>query len=157
MRARRVESKKALREEFLRRRGTRNVNVFINDFFIGGIVDRADNVVILYRGNLERMAVPLSWFVREEKAEQPDFGDFEVTDLGQTVRFGRVEASADAILYAFDADYRKEARWEAGGNWHILGRRTVGRGHIGHRAWGQTSADHRYRRGEVPDREVAGA
>ncbi len=74
MRPRRVESKKALREEFLRRRGTRNVNVFINDFFIGGIVDRADNVVILYRGNLERMAVPLSWFVREKRLNSPTSG-----------------------------------------------------------------------------------
>ena len=30
-----------------------------------------------------------------------------MTDFGQTVRLGRYEAAADAILYEFDPDYRR--------------------------------------------------
>lgn len=178
-RAPRIESSEALREEFLRRRGTRDVNVFISstaddlaalgdvageakgnvrllvldevlsqprreyletlfrtvispdrdtrfldraelveaicadnrvDLFIGGTVNTADEVVILYRGNLARLVVPFSWFIRPRMTERPDFSDFGVADHGQTVRFGRFEASTDAILYAFDAEYRRRAK-----------------------------------------------
>lgn len=177
--AQRVESQKTLREEFLRRRGTRNIQVFISsraddlaglaevageakgnvrllvldevltqprreyletlfrtaigpgedtrfldraelveaigadnraDLFIGGTVNVADEVVILYRGNLARLVVPFSWFIRPRIAERPDFSAFSVVDHGQTVRFGGFEASTDAILYAFDAGYRRRAQ-----------------------------------------------
>lgn len=177
--AQRVESQKALREAFLRRRGTRSVRVFISsrvddlaglaelageakgnvrllvldevltqprreyletlfrtvicpgddtrfldraelveaicadnrtDLFIGGAVNVADEVVILYRGNLARLVVPFPWFNRPRIAESPDFSAFGVADHGQTVRFGGFEASTDAILYAFDAAYRKRAK-----------------------------------------------
>lgn len=78
--------------------------------FIGGTVNTADEVVILYRGNLARLVVSFSWFIRPRMTERPDFSDFDVADHGQTVRFGRFEASTDAILYAFDADYRRRAK-----------------------------------------------
>lgn len=179
LRARRIQSKKMLREEFLRRRSTRRVNLFVShcaddlgaladlageqkgnvrllileesltqprrefletifrtviapdrlarfldrdelaevlsserraDLFIGGTVSHADGAVVLYRGDLGRMAVPLSWFVRTGKVEHPDFDDFGVLDFGQTIRFGQFEAATDAILYAFDDLYRREAR-----------------------------------------------
>lgn len=81
-----------------------------DDLFIGGTVDTADEVVVLYRGNLARLAVPFSWFKRPRMMERPDFEVFDVIDHGQTVRFGRFEASADAILYAFDPVYRRRAK-----------------------------------------------
>ena len=36
--------------------------------------------------------------------------DLAVTDSGQTVRLGDYEAATDAILYAFDGEYRRRAK-----------------------------------------------
>jgi hypothetical protein len=80
------------------------------DLFIGGVVDKDDNAVVLYRGDLNRVVVPLTWFNAKSSASQPDFDDFAVTDCGQTVRFGDYEAAADAILYEFDGDARRRMR-----------------------------------------------
>jgi DNA-binding Xre family transcriptional regulator len=40
----------------------------------------------------------------------PDPADAEITDWGHTLRMGEYEAAADAILYEFDADFRKRAK-----------------------------------------------
>jgi hypothetical protein len=80
------------------------------DYFIGGVVDRDDKAIVLYRGNLERLVVPFAWFRAERRSPRPDFEDFEVTDSGQTVRFGAFEAAADAILYEFDIDARRRIK-----------------------------------------------
>ncbi len=79
------------------------------DLFVGGAVNRTDEVVVLYRGSFDRLCVPLGWFRRTSDVE-PNFDDFEITDFGQTVRFGDFEASTDAILYDFDSAYRSRAR-----------------------------------------------
>lgn len=79
------------------------------DLFAGGTVDLEERVVVLYRGSFDRLSVPLSWFERRSDVE-PDFEDFDVTDHGQTIRFGGFEVSADAILYQFDSDYRSRAK-----------------------------------------------
>lgn len=81
-----------------------------DELFIGGVVDRQDRVVVLYRGTLEPLLVPAGWFTPSGNGTAPDFGDFEVTDFGQTVRLGDYEASVDAILYEHDAEYRRRAR-----------------------------------------------
>jgi len=83
------------------------------DLFIGGDVDLADRVVILYRGNLHRIAVPFDWFKTRRGAPKPDFKDFAITDSGQTVRLGDYEAAADAILYEFDAGARRRMNQRA--------------------------------------------
>jgi hypothetical protein len=75
------------------------------DLFIGGVVDADDKALVLYRGNLDRLVVPLRWFKPRPKA-RPDFAAFVVTDSGQTVQLGEYEAAADAILYEFDAQAR---------------------------------------------------
>jgi hypothetical protein len=80
------------------------------DYFIGGVVDREDRVLVLYRGNLERLLVPLSWFGQRARAPKPNFDGFEITDVGQTIRFGEYEAAADAILYDLDADSRRRMK-----------------------------------------------
>jgi DNA-binding Xre family transcriptional regulator len=81
-----------------------------DEFFIGGIVDRKDGVVVLYRGNMEPLLVPVTWFEPSGNGVEPDFTDFEVTDFGQTIRLGPYEAAGDAILYEFDLEYRRRAR-----------------------------------------------
>ncbi|HEX8692176.1 MAG TPA: helix-turn-helix domain-containing protein [Longimicrobium sp.] len=80
------------------------------DYFIGGQVEPCTETVILYRGNLEPVVVPFSWFDRRAPVPPPDFHDFEVTDYGLTVRLGTYEAATDAVLYMFDADYRRRAK-----------------------------------------------
>jgi hypothetical protein len=71
-------------------------------FLIGGAVDAEDKALVLYRGSLERIVVPFSWFRAVPHGAKPIFEDFEVTDSGQTVRLGKYEAATDAILYEFD-------------------------------------------------------
>ncbi|HKP75067.1 MAG TPA: helix-turn-helix transcriptional regulator [Longimicrobiaceae bacterium] len=80
------------------------------DLFIAGVLERAAGVVVLYRGNLAPVVVPLAWFDRRGLSPKPNFGDFEITDYGHSVRFGKYEASTDAILYEYDADYRHRAK-----------------------------------------------
>jgi hypothetical protein len=79
------------------------------DLFIGGFTSPCDELVVLYRGTLEPLAVPFSWFTRRPGAN-PRFEELAVTDFGQTVAFGDYEVAADMILYAHDAEYRKRAR-----------------------------------------------
>ncbi len=76
------------------------------DLFVGGIVDAESSTLTLVRGNLERISVPLSMF-HASGVSHPNFRQFELDDYGHTIRFGEYEAAADAVLYEFDADYRK--------------------------------------------------
>jgi hypothetical protein len=80
------------------------------DYFIGGVVDVEDRAVVLYRGNLERLVVPLAWFKHGRRSPKPAFDDFEVIDGGQTIRFGDYEAATDAILYDFDRASRQRMK-----------------------------------------------
>ena len=83
------------------------------DLFIGGTVDRDDSAIVLFRGDLEPMVVPLAWFRPSGDGTRPDPDGFDVADSGQTVRLGAYEAATDAILYDFDAEYRRRARANA--------------------------------------------
>lgn len=78
-----------------------------DDLFIGGAVDPAGQTITLWRGNLEPLTVPFAAFEPSGDGTKPDFDQFAVVDCGQTIRLGRYEASADAILYEFDHDYRR--------------------------------------------------
>ncbi len=78
------------------------------DLFVGVAV--ADAAVVLYRGNLEPMVVPLARFRTRAGGPKPDTADLAIMDSGQTVRLGEYEAATDAILYEFDAAYRRRAK-----------------------------------------------
>jgi hypothetical protein len=80
------------------------------DLFIGAAVAPADAAVILYRGNLEPLVVPLVWFRTRPDGPKLVVSDLAVTDSGQTVRLGDYEAATDAILYEFDGEYRRRAK-----------------------------------------------
>lgn len=80
------------------------------DLFIGGVVDREDDAIVLYRGNLDRIVVPTSWFEPRPKGPRPDFDAFAVTDFGQTIQLGEYEASADALLYELDPEARRRMK-----------------------------------------------
>jgi hypothetical protein len=78
------------------------------DLFVG--IAAADATIVLYRGNLEPVVVPLTWFRTRPGGPKPDTADLAITDSGQTVRLGEYEAATDAILYEFDAAYRRRAK-----------------------------------------------
>lgn len=84
-----------------------------NNLFIGGAVDEDGEAVLLYRGNVEPLVVPLSWFVNESSPSRANPKAFSVDDYGQTIRLGTFEAAADAILYEFDPAFRKAAKRRA--------------------------------------------
>jgi hypothetical protein len=83
------------------------------ELFIGGAVDKERGAVLLYRGSVEPLVVPLRWFRNGASKATADPDSFEVTDSGQTVKLGAFEASTDAILYEFDPEYRRRARKRA--------------------------------------------
>jgi len=80
------------------------------DLFIGGVVDEHSKIVTLWRGNLEPLAVPFEAFKPSGAGTAPDFSQFRVRDYGHTIAFGAYEASADAILYEYDPDYRRRIK-----------------------------------------------
>jgi len=55
------------------------------------------------------LVVPLAWFSRPGRA-RPNVEDFEITDFGQTIRFGEFEAATGAVLYEFDPQARRRAK-----------------------------------------------
>lgn len=79
------------------------------DLFIGGMVDTELRAVVLVRGDLRPIVVPLSSF-KPAGGTTPDPDGFAVTDYGQTVKLGQYESANDAILYRLDADYRRRLR-----------------------------------------------
>lgn len=78
------------------------------DLAVQGTIDDESRTLTLWRGDLSKLVVPLSAFERASDVETPDFGDFAITDCGQTLRFGRYEAAFDSLLYEFDPHYRRE-------------------------------------------------
>ena len=77
------------------------------DIFIAGRLTSSH--LLLYRGNLEPLTVPRTWFARRPRAK-PNFSRFSLTDYGQTIKLGEYEAAGDAILYEFDEDFRRRAK-----------------------------------------------
>ena len=80
-----------------------------HDVFVGGLLNLEFGTLVLVRGNLERVIVPLSMF-RPSGRTTPDFNKFEIGDYGHTLRFGEYEATADIVLWEVDPEYRKRAK-----------------------------------------------
>jgi hypothetical protein len=78
-----------------------------HDLFIGGFVDSETETLVLYRGDFERLVVPLSIFQAFGDGPEPDPSALSLLDCGQTVGLGDYQAASDAILYEVDADYRR--------------------------------------------------
>ena len=80
-----------------------------NALLIGAGFDARDQVIILYRGSVDPIVVPLEWFRERHGGAGVDPGKIRVIDHGRTVKFGDRQAGSDAILYAFDEEYRRSA------------------------------------------------
>ena len=83
------------------------------DYFVGGVVNRADQTVILYRGTLEPLVVPFDWFLTPASGQTPDFRRLKLLDCGQTVALGKHQTASDAILFEFDEEARKRQKANA--------------------------------------------
>lgn len=75
-----------------------------------GSIDTELNTLVITRGDLSTLAVPLSAFHVSGDGILPDFSSFSIIDNGQTLKFGEYEASVDSVLYEFDQDYRKSTK-----------------------------------------------
>jgi hypothetical protein len=75
--------------------------------FIGGSVDPRAKTLTLLRGDIEVVVAPFAIFAKSGDGTAPDFTRLRLTDYGRTVALGNYEASADAILYELDPDYRR--------------------------------------------------
>lgn len=84
-----------------------------DDLFVAAQVVPEDEVLVLFRGNLRSLIVPLSTFRRTKRGPAPDASCVSVTDYGQTVRLGEYEIAADALLYEFDPDARRRLKKRA--------------------------------------------
>lgn len=80
------------------------------NLLIAGVADVESQTLALTRGNMTTITVPFSMFKPSGTGVQPDFSQLSLTDYGHTVRLGDYEASADAILYEADPEYRRKAR-----------------------------------------------
>lgn len=80
------------------------------DLFIGGRVDVEAGVLLLFRGDLAPLVVPLGNFEPTASGPGPDPCRFEITDHGQTIKLGAYEASAEAVLYEMDPEYRRRIK-----------------------------------------------
>jgi len=80
------------------------------DLLIGGVVIPTRSEILLYRGSLEPITIPIEWFTARSSLAKPDVAKFAITDYGQTVRLGDYEAATDALLYEFDEGYRSRAK-----------------------------------------------
>ena len=77
------------------------------DLFISGVIDEASETLTLWRGDMTFLVVPLSAFRPTCLGVYPDWNRFEITDFGQTLKFGEYQAASDAVLYEFDIEYRR--------------------------------------------------
>jgi hypothetical protein len=80
------------------------------NLFIGGAVVPSAKSVVLIRGSLDSLVIPFHWFSARPAGPKPDFIDFEIIDSGHTLRLGKYEAAADAILYELDSQFRRQER-----------------------------------------------
>lgn len=81
-----------------------------DDLIVGAAYDHGARTVIVYRGNLEPILIPIDWFELTPRGPVPDPGDLAIADYGQTLRLGNYEAATSAILYEFDAEFRRRAK-----------------------------------------------
>ncbi len=70
------------------------------DLFVGGFVEHHSSTMVLIRGNLQSIRVPLSWF-DDPRVGPHDWEQFGLIDYGNTICLGDYEVAADAILEDF--------------------------------------------------------
>lgn len=80
------------------------------DLFVAAHAVPEDDALVLFRGDLRSLIVPLSSFKAKKGGAKPDPRKISVMDYGQTIRLGAYEVAADALLYELDPEARRRAR-----------------------------------------------
>jgi hypothetical protein len=80
------------------------------DLFVAAHAVPEDDVLVLFRGDLRSLIVPLSRLEGRKRGPKPDPKKVSVTDYGQTICLGDYEIAADALLYELDPDARRRAK-----------------------------------------------
>jgi hypothetical protein len=83
-----------------------------SELFIAAAADSLTRTLSLVRGDCQQLVVPFSFFQPSGDGVKPDFSKVRLTDFGRTVALGDYEASADAILYETDSEYRRKVSRE---------------------------------------------
>lgn len=83
------------------------------ELFVAAHAVPEDDALVLFRGDLRSLIVPLSAFRARKGGPKPDPTKVSVTDYGQTVRLGEYEIAAEALLYEFDPEARRRAKRRA--------------------------------------------
>lgn len=73
---------------------------------IGAAFDKTLQIVTLTKGDLTKIAVPYSFFYNV--SEKLKIDSLELSDFGQTIKFGKIEISFDSVLYEYSEEYRKK-------------------------------------------------
>lgn len=80
------------------------------DLFVAAHAVLEDDALVLFRGDLRSLIVPLSRFKGKKDGPKPDPKKVSVSDYGQTICLGDYEIAGDALLYEFDPDARRRAK-----------------------------------------------
>src|SRR5690606_26214834 len=80
------------------------------DLFVAAHFVPEYKALVLFRGDLRSLIVPLSAFKGKRGGPKPNPKKLAITDYGQTVRLGDYEIASDALLYEFDPDARRRAK-----------------------------------------------
>ncbi len=80
------------------------------DLFVAAHAVPQDDALVLFRGDLRSLIVPLSAFKGKKGGPKPNPRKVSVADYGQTVCLGEFEIASDALLYEFDPDARRRAK-----------------------------------------------
>ncbi len=81
-----------------------------SELAIAASYDPAAESIYVLRGNLETLTIPAAALTNYGKGPKPDLTRLKVEDCGQSLAAGDYESSMDALLYEYDANYRRELR-----------------------------------------------
>jgi DNA-binding XRE family transcriptional regulator len=80
------------------------------DLFVAAHAVPQDDALVLFRGDLRSLIVPLSAFKGKKGGPKPNPKKVSVMDYGQTVCLGDYQIASDALLYEFDPEARRRAK-----------------------------------------------
>lgn len=84
-----------------------------DDLFVAARHVPEDDALVVFRGSLRSLIVPLAMLSSRKGGPVPDATRLAVIDHGQTIRLGGYEVAADAILFELDPEARRRARKRA--------------------------------------------
>lgn len=78
-----------------------------NHYIVSGDLNLETNFIFCFRGDGSVIIINLNMFEHNNPNKtQPNFNEFSIIDHGLTLKFGKYEASTDAILYELCPKYK---------------------------------------------------